>query len=138
MTATTGGGIPLSDGSRMYSTLLQPWVGFLQNFDRFFTHAFTAIAVPTDNRDITIWFNDIGMGYIAYQADGDQFLRSIIPTFETHISTPLGNGQDGISLDVVVMTGGVSFGMGKHTVLTLVPRPRSPGRDHSTSKAWLS
>ncbi len=131
VTAPTGGGIPLADGSKLYSTLLQPWVGVYQAWDRLFVHGFTSIAFPTDDRDLTISFSDIGVGYFAYQ-NPDAWLSSITPTIECHVNIPFENSRDsGISAsDVVVLTGGLHFGIGRRTTLTFAggtpitgPRP---------------
>lgn len=131
VTAPTGGGILLADGSRLYSTLLQPWLGAYRSWDRLFVHGFTSIAVPTDNRDLTLYFGDIGVGYFAYR-NPDAWLSSITPTFECHVNIPFEKTRDsGISSsDVVVLTGGLHFGLGRHTSLTFAaatpitgPRP---------------
>jgi hypothetical protein len=120
VTAPTGGGIPINEDDRLYSTLLQPYVGFLQNYDRFFVHGFSSVVVPTDARDIVLLFNDVGLGYMVYRADDDSLLQSIVPTVEGHLVTPLSQGSGGITAsDVFVMTGGAHFGLGRHTVLTL-------------------
>jgi hypothetical protein len=131
VTAPTGGGILLADGSKLYSTLLQPWLGAYRSWDRLFVHGFTSIAVPTDNRDLTLYFSDIGVGYFAYR-NPDAWLSSITPTFECHVNIPFEKTRDsGISSsDVIVLTGGLHFGLGCHTSLTFAaatpitgPRP---------------
>lgn len=121
VTAPTGGGILLSDGDRMYSTLLQPWVGAYKAWDRVFVHGFSSIAVPTDDRDVTLFFNDIGVGYFLYRSADSGLLTSITPTFECHINTPVG-GDRGAGIfanDSVFFTGGIHFGLGQRAVLTL-------------------
>lgn len=130
VTAPTGGGIPLADGSRMYSTLLQPYLGAIRYFDRWFVHGFTAIAVPTDDRDLTALFNDIGVGYNLYRNDSG-LVTFITPTLEAHVTTPVDNGGDGIKgIDLTALTGGMHFGIGPRSVLTMAmatpvtgPRP---------------
>ncbi|MBX7102495.1 MAG: hypothetical protein K1X57_00335 [Gemmataceae bacterium] len=121
VTAPTGGGILLADGSRLYSTMLQPWVGGYRSWDRLYVHGFSSIAVPTDSRDLTLWFNDIGVGYFLYQAPEDQLITYLTPTVECHINTPLDNHRDGgiFASDSVFFTGGVHIGIGRRAVLTL-------------------
>jgi hypothetical protein len=131
VTAPTGGGILLADGSKLYSTLLQPWLGLYRSWDRMFAHGFTSIAVPTDHRDLTYYFGDIGVGYFAYR-NPDAWLSSITPTFECHADIPFQKTRDSgiMSSDVVVLTAGVHFGLGRHSTLTFAaatpitgPRP---------------
>lgn len=121
VTAPTGGGILLNDGSRLYSTLLQPWVGAYRAWDRVFVHGFSSLAVPTDHRDITLFFNDIGVGYFLYRAPENAVLTSLTPTFEVHVNTPLDNQRDGgiSSPDSVIFTGGMHIGIGPRAFLTL-------------------
>ncbi|MFL5331196.1 MAG: hypothetical protein ACJ8C4_20075 [Gemmataceae bacterium] len=143
ITAPTGGGIPLDDGSRLYSTILQPYLGALQSWDRLFVHGFSSIAVPTDRRDVKIWFNDMGIGYFVYRDSDGGWLNSIAPTFETHVSSPLTNGKNGIdSVDSVVLTGGLHFGLGQRSVLTLgvatpVTGPRPYEIESQVQFNWL-
>ncbi len=93
VTIPTGPGIPLPGGD-LHSTLLQPWAGYLWNFDRFYIMGFSSLAVPTDSRDLTLLFNDIGAGYKLYQAEGARFISAIIPTLEAHVTTPLNHRDD--------------------------------------------
>src|SRR5262249_5344664 len=60
-TAPTGPGINTIDGT-IHSVFLQPYGGFILNEGAFYLHGFTSLAVPTDSRDVTIWFNDVGIG----------------------------------------------------------------------------
>lgn len=131
VTAPTGGGIVLADGSRLYSTMLQPWVGAYRAWDRFFVHGFTSLAFPTDDRDLTLSFTDFGAGYFAYQ-NPDGWLSSVTPTIECHVNVPFQNNRgSGISSpDVVALTGGLILGLGRSTSLTIAaatpvtgPRP---------------
>jgi hypothetical protein len=51
---------------------------------------FSSLAVPTDARDVTLFFNSIGFGYHAYRAtDQGDMLRQVIPSLEFHLNTPL-------------------------------------------------
>src|SRR5262249_15518275 len=44
-----------------HSTLWQPWVGFIRDFDRFYLQGFSALVFPTDERESRLWFNDLGL-----------------------------------------------------------------------------
>jgi hypothetical protein len=74
----------------LHSTTLQPFVGYIFNWGDFYLHGFTSIDVPTDSRDVTILYDDVGVGYHLYRAaDPDQWLTGVVPTFEVHVNTPL-------------------------------------------------
>ncbi len=143
VTAPTGGGIPLANGDRLYSTLLQPYTGYFKIWDRAFVHGFSAIAVPTDNNDVTLLFNDIGCGYFLYRNPDAGFLTSIAPNVEVHASTPISNGNGGIyAPDLVAITGGVSVGIGQRAVLTFgcatpVTGPRPYQLESAVQFNWM-
>ncbi len=121
VTAPTGPGIDTIDG-RIHSTLLQPWGGYVCPFGRFYLHGFHSIVVPTDSRDVTLAFNDVGVGYFLYRGEGDRPLRFIVPTAEVHVTTPLthrdGNGAFVVP-DMVALTGGVHVGLFRSSVLSI-------------------
>jgi hypothetical protein len=73
-----------------HNTELQPFVGYLFNRDRFYAQGFLAIDVPTNPNDVTILFNDFGVGYFVYRSpDPDRLVSAIAPNFEVHVNTPL-------------------------------------------------
>src|SRR5207245_7209043 len=73
-----------------HETTLQPFVGYRYNWSDFYVHGFTSIDVPTDSRDVTMLYNDIGIGYYLYRNRcEDAIVRGIVPTFEVHVHTPL-------------------------------------------------
>ncbi len=124
ITAPTGPRFDTTDGP-IRSTLLQPWLGYIYNRDRFFLHAFHSIVVPTDSRDVTLLFNDVGVSAWLYISDNPgRLLSFVVPTFEAHITTPLNHrgGFDGtnpiVVPDVVVLTGGVHLGLFRRATLT--------------------
>ena len=134
LTVPTGpqGGL-LCDGTPVpHSTLFQPWAGFVQVFDRAYVQGVTAIVVPTDSRDVTLFAHSFGVGYWLYRADGDRMLRGIIPVAEVHIRTPLDHRNPNGTVflqDQVNLTGGLhlrfpraTFG-GAVCVPTIAPRP---------------
>lgn len=74
-----------------YGTI-QPWWGFLKNFDNsnWFFQGFNAVDQPFDHNDATLMFTDVGFGYYL-KRDRDSFITALVPTFEAHATTPLGN-----------------------------------------------
>ena len=121
VTAPTGPRIPLPDGN-LHSTLLQPWLGYIWNADSFFVHAFHSVVVPTDPRDVTLLFNDIGVNYWLYRNNSNRILNFIVPMAEVHVTTPLDHRDANSAVyvpDIVVLTGGVHFGLFRNTTLSL-------------------
>jgi hypothetical protein len=116
-------GAPSSPGFR--DTQLQPYLGYIFKKDRWFIQGFEAVDVPTSSSDVTMLYNDVGIGYFLYQAaDRNAFLTSIVPVFETHVNVPLNhrgalrfNDPSGTP-DVVDLTFGTNFVLGRRAVLT--------------------
>jgi len=116
---------PLFTG--LHATLLQPYLGYLYRSDRFYLHGFTSMDIPTDSRDVTFLFNDVGVGYYLYRSNdqGDKCLTAVIPTFEVHITTPLDHrgvfrSNDVLgSADVVDLTMGVTLELNRRSTLAL-------------------
>lgn len=70
---------------------IQPFLGFLCLAPGgFFAQGFTAVDVPFDGDDATLWFNDLGIGCYRRRPRAN-FLTAIIPTVELHHSSPLNN-----------------------------------------------
>jgi hypothetical protein len=123
----------LVDGSRVpHSTLFQPWVGFVGVFDRAYVQGISAIIIPTDRRDTTLWANSLGVGYWCYRSDSDRIIRGVIPVLEVHVRTPLNNRDiNGLVFfqDQVNVTGGLHVRFPRATlggavsVPTIAPRP---------------
>jgi hypothetical protein len=89
-------------GNKYYSyfrdTQIQPFVGFLFKQDRFYFQGFSSINVPTMSQDVTLWFNDLSIGYYVYRAaESNRFISAIIPTAEVHVNTPLNHRGYGTS-----------------------------------------
>jgi hypothetical protein len=121
VTAPTGRGIPTLAGE-LHPTILQPFVGYLWSPGRFYVEGFSSIAVPTDSRDVTLLFNDIGIGYALYRGPAGQLISAVGPTVEAHVSTPLNNRGAGALVtlpDLVVLTEGVHFDLYGMSRLTL-------------------
>src|SRR5262249_26862584 len=88
ITVPSGRSIPITAGS-FHDTLIQPFVGYLWNFDQFFIQGFHSVAVPTDARDVTLLFNDLGVNYWLYRGSPDRPLSSVVSAIEAHLTTPL-------------------------------------------------
>jgi hypothetical protein len=127
VTAPNGGsrfaGAPSSPPFR--DTQIQPFVGYIWKRDRWFMQGFEAIDVPTLSSDVTMLYNDVGIGYFLYQAaQRDAFVTSIVPVFETHINVPLNHrgalrfNDPAGTPDVVDLTFGVNFILGRRAVFT--------------------
>jgi hypothetical protein len=108
------------------TVILQPWLGYKWTFGNFYVHEFSSIAVPTDERDVTLWFNDVGVGYYLYRTLAhDAVIRAVIPTFELHVNTPLNhrgafNFADPLGTpDWVTLTLGSTINLWRHASLAL-------------------
>src|SRR5262249_21723139 len=85
---TSFAGPPSAPGFR--AVALQPFVGYFFSKGRWYVQGFESIDVPTDSRDVTILYNDIGVGYFLYRSPNPRALISgVAPTFETHVNVPL-------------------------------------------------
>jgi hypothetical protein len=114
VTAPTGRGVtPFSSGSPVNPTLLQPWVGGITHWHRFYLESFTSLIVPLDRRDALVLTGDMGVGYVLYNNPLSDVLTSVIPTIEAHFTDPLrdrGINATFVGMpDLVYMTGGCSF-----------------------------
>jgi hypothetical protein len=73
-----------------HDSQIQPFLGYIFATDHWFIQGFEAIDVPTDPNDVTLNYNDIGIGYFLYKdPDPNAWISSITPTFETHANIPL-------------------------------------------------
>jgi hypothetical protein len=115
LTIPTGPGLVTDlNGDTIHPWLFQPYVGGLYVVDRFYIHGFSSLVVPSDFRDTTLFFNDIGVGYTVYQNTCRTALVSAIaPTFEAHFNTPFSrqgiNNQPVGVPDSIVLTEGIHF-----------------------------
>ena len=80
----------------------------------------------TDPHDVTLLYNDIGVGYFVYRdADPDALVSSVAPTFETHVNVPLNHrgafrfNDPAGTADVVDLTYGVNVLFRRRTLLPL-------------------
>lgn len=121
VTAPTGPDV-LTVAGNIHPTVLQPFVGFCWGGDRLFLQGFSSAAVPTDDRDVTLLFNDLGVGYWLYRGDAGRLVRDVVPVLEAHVTTPLERRVAGapiVATDLVVLTGGLHLGLGRSSRLTL-------------------
>jgi hypothetical protein len=117
-------GSPASRGFR--DTLLQPFFGFFWIQDRFYAQGFTAVQVPTDRNDVTMYYNDVGIGYFLFRTnDPGALISAFVPTFEAHVNTPLNHGGALRAFDpawtpnVVDLTYGANVYFLRRTVLSV-------------------
>lgn len=68
----------------------QPYVGFIKTYGNLYLHGFSSIDIPFNTNDVTVWYNDFGMGYWIYRnQDGGGALTGVAPILEGHLTTPL-------------------------------------------------
>lgn len=127
LTAPTGpssfAGSKIGRGFR--DTQLQPFLGYYFQVGDFYLHGFESINVPLDRNDVTMLFNDIGVGYYVYRNPNlDGFINAFAPTFEVHANIPL-NHRDVFNItdfagsaDVVDLTLGGNMLLGKRALLS--------------------
>jgi hypothetical protein len=81
-------------GNYVNGTLIQPFLGYIYRRGDWYAQGFNTFVFPTENDDITLYTNDVQLGYILYEAPGS-FLSRVVPTFEAHLNVPLNNrGRD--------------------------------------------
>jgi hypothetical protein len=127
VTPTTGPSTFAGAGyvAAVHDTTVQPFIGYLWRRGDFFLHGFTAMDVPTSVRDVTMVYNDIGIGYFVYRnPDPMGVLSALVPTFEVHINDPLTHGDYNNprdltgTPDIVNLTYGVNALLGPNSVFT--------------------
>jgi hypothetical protein len=109
-----------------HNASLQPFLGSYYTRGRFYAQGFSAIDVPTNPNDVTILYNDYGVGYYLYRAsEPDRLITAIAPTFEVHVNTPLNHrGASNFfdpagTPDVVNLTYGVNIGLTQRGLLSV-------------------
>lgn len=92
---------------------IQPFVGYIYNFGNFYIQGFSSISVPTDDNDVTVWYNDNGIGYFLYRStDANSLIRVVAPTFEVHVNTPLNHSDPFDVMDPAGLANYVNFTYG--------------------------
>jgi hypothetical protein len=113
--------------SSIHTTTIQPYIGYILRRGNFYLHGFSAFEFPVDPNDVTLAYNDAGLGYFLYQ-DTDEvanhWLTAIVPTTEVHINTPL-NHRDPYnpndvagSANVVNLTQGLNLEFNHRSIIT--------------------
>jgi hypothetical protein len=117
------GGAPYLYG--LNNLYIQPFLGWIWRSGRFYAQGFSAFDFPATTNDVTMMYNDVGIGYFLIQsADPDAFITALAPTFEVHVNSPL-NHRDAFNRfdiagtpDAVNLTYGLNFGIRRSAVLT--------------------
>jgi len=110
VTAPTGDPFIAVNGNNIHPTVLQPYIGYIFNWGDFFVQGFSSVVVPTDSQDVSLWLNDIGVGFWLYRDPQGRILNGLVPTFEAHLLTPLdhrGQRNGGVP-DYLSLTAGVN------------------------------
>ena len=109
----------------LHTTRIQPFAGYIYNRGRFYLHGFTALEFPTNPTDVTLAYNDAGIGYFLLRdPDPSRWLTAVAPTFEVHVNTPLNHrgAFDPTDLagtsNVVNFTYGLNLEFARRSVLT--------------------
>jgi hypothetical protein len=105
----------------------QPFVGYVKTFGPFFVQGFHGINVPTDPHVVTMFYNDVGFGYLGFRAtDPGRLISSVVPTMEVHVNTPLNHRggfsavrDPGATFDVVDLTFGLNFWLRGRAILAV-------------------
>jgi hypothetical protein len=106
-------GFDFTQLEQIHSTIVQPFVGgqWALGGGGLFVQGFSSLAIPTDDRDATFWFNSIALGYFMYRGGAtNQVITGVIPTVELHLNTPTNHQDDGapVKLDTIFdVTAGV-------------------------------
>jgi hypothetical protein len=98
--------------ARRFSTLLQPWFGYVYNITPdFYVHGFHSTTASTSKDDVILQSNDLALGYWIYRNPAGKYLNAAIPTVEIHINTGLNHppGVEPKDLHSVTLTCGVNF-----------------------------
>jgi hypothetical protein len=106
-------------------TNIQPFLGFYYGEGNFYAQGFSSVSIATDRNDLTLYYNDLGIGYYLYRsALPSQLVQAVIPTFEVHVNTPL-NHRGALKLsdpagvpDVVDLTYGANIMLGRGTLFS--------------------
>jgi hypothetical protein len=64
--------------------------------------------VPTDDRDVTILFNSVGVGHWL-DLGQNRLVTAVVPTFEVHVNNPLTYREDFVDSVVLIAGGNLVF-----------------------------
>lgn len=125
--------------SAIHTTQIQPYIGYIFRREKYFLHGFSSFSFPMNPNDVTLMYNDIGVGYFLYQDpnfNSNNWITAVVPTSEIHINSPL-NHQNPYnpndiagSANVVNLTQGLNIEMRHRSIITFgiatpitTPRP---------------
>jgi hypothetical protein len=122
------------DGSRGHGINAEPFIGWMWNNGPWFFQGFGAISVQLDDeRDISMAYVDLGVGYYWYEERAAYSLQYVAPVIEGHFNIPIDHRDVSAPLfarDEANVVGGLHFGLFHRAVLTfgaglpiLGPRP---------------
>jgi hypothetical protein len=121
VTAPTGDDLHVDGQSAINPWIFQPFLGYVYHLGDFYVQGFSSLAVPTDDRDVRVWFNSVSFGYNLYRCDGpERLLKGITPVAELHLNTPLNHrGLESFPVgfsDSLNFTGGFFFNFQRTTL----------------------
>jgi hypothetical protein len=109
------------------NTTIQPFLGYYLNLTenkKLFLQGFSALDVPVNYSDVTLVYNDLGLGYFL-KRDSDATISAIVPTIEVHVNSPL-NHRAAYSLNdpagtpsSVNITSGLNVEVQRNSLFTL-------------------
>jgi hypothetical protein len=133
-------GFDFSNNEKIHSTMVQPFLGAQWAISsNVFVQGFSSLAVPTDDRDATFWFNSVGLGYYLYRnGASNQPITGVVPTVELHLNTPLNHQDEGVpvKLDTIAnLTTGVHIEIWHSAILGLaIGTPLTGPKPYSTEE----
>ena len=98
-----------------HDATLQPYVGFIKTYGNLYVQGFSSLDVPMHANDVTVFYNDLGLGYFLYRnRDGGGMITGVAPLVEAHLTTPLNHrgfhlGDLAGTPDVLNFTYGINF-----------------------------
>lgn len=106
----------------------QPYVGFIVQQGDLFVQGFSSITLSVAGAQSIVLFNDVGVGYYVYRdTSGGSLLKSIAPTLELHVFTPLKQADPNVDVfgivddlrlhDIVNVTLGTTFEFSNRSTL---------------------
>jgi hypothetical protein len=114
--------------SAIHTTQIQPYIGYIFRRENFFVHGFSSFSFPMNPNDVTLFYNDLGLGYFLYQDKNPKqtgWITAIVPTTEIHINTPLNhqnpyNANDiSGSANVINLTQGLNVEFNRRSIMTI-------------------
>lgn len=70
---------------------IQPFTGFRAMMgSNFFVQGFSALDIPIDSDDATLWYNSLGAGYL-YDCGQGSWISALVPQLEVHANSPINN-----------------------------------------------